>query len=462
MTTRDPVTLLQQLMTERRWTRAETLKRLAARAPSVDADDFTLSLRQLDRMLAGQIETLPHAGTCRVIEAEFGRRIEDLLVFVDRTADPGMTMGKIPIGSRAPTPAFRNDRDDTASLDSGMTAFAAAAAESARFALWQGVDQLGVDTLILRLSQLAHDYVSTDMVPVVRSVRELRADAVELLPRAGAFGRELYFVAGVCSAVLAHAAGNLGHLDRSPWHVNAALRFAELGRHPVLAAWALGVQALQLEWTGHPARSLDALARAAHLQEGPVEPGTTAVWLAAIEARARARLGDALGTHCALDQVAFHRDQTANPTTSEFDVDNIGGILTFAEPKQHYYAATALRRIGRMPAAREHALAAIIGYEHGPPDLRSYGDETLARLDLAISYVADARPDLDAATEAVAHVGGLPRTMLLPTLRGHLHDLAEAASAPRLRDARQASQLRATVGDIAAVCRPRLPEVTAA
>lgn len=45
VTTRDRVTLLQQLMTERRWTRNDTLKRLDARAPSVGADDFALSLR---------------------------------------------------------------------------------------------------------------------------------------------------------------------------------------------------------------------------------------------------------------------------------------------------------------------------------------------------------------------------------------------------------------------------------
>lgn len=47
-------------------------------------------------------------------------------------------------------------------------------------------------------------------------------------------------------------------------------------------------------------------------------------------------------------------------------MDSIGGILTFGEPKQHYYAATALRRVGQMPAARIHALAAIDGYEQGP------------------------------------------------------------------------------------------------
>lgn len=324
MTTRDRVTLLQQLMAERRWTRNDTLDRLAVRAPSVGADDFALSLRQLDRMLAGQVETLPHASTCRVIEAEFERRIEDLLSFVDQPSSAA---------KRTPAPATRPYDPPSGHEDADLPTLMAAAADSAEFALWQGVDQLCVDTLYLRLSRLAHDYVHSDMMPIVRAVHELRAETIKLLPRAGIFGRELYLVAGICSAVLAHAAGNLGHLPKSPWHVNAALRFAELGRRPVLAAWALGVQALQLEWSGYPDRSLDTLSKAStYVGREPESPGTTGVWLTAIEARAHARRGDAHATRRALDQVTFHRDQSANHRTGEYDMEFIGGILTFGEP----------------------------------------------------------------------------------------------------------------------------------
>ena len=456
MTTRDRVTLLQQLMAERRWTRNDTLKRLAVRAPSVDADDFALSLRQLDRMLAGQVETLPHASTCRVLEAEFGRRIEDLLSFVDQPSSAARHTSAHAALTARPYD-FSSGHEDA-----DLPTLIAAAADSVEFALWQGVDRLCVDTLYLRLSRLAHDYVHAEMMPVVRAVHELRAETIGLLPRAGVFGRELYLVAGICSAVLAHAAGNLGHLPKSPCHVNAALRFAELGCRPVLAAWALGVQALQLEWSGYPDRSLDTLTRAsAYLGREPESPGTTGVWLAAIQARAHARRGDIHATRRVLDQVAFHRDQSANHRTGEYDMESIGGILIFGEPKQRYYAATALRRVGQMPAARTHALAAIDGYEHGPQQLRSYGDETLARLDLAISYAADDRPDLDAAADALAQVCALPAALLLPTLGGHLDDLVAAVSAPLVRSSRQAIQLRATAKEIAACCRPRPAEVSA-
>ncbi|HEU0127411.1 MAG TPA: hypothetical protein VFQ48_02230, partial [Pseudonocardiaceae bacterium] len=157
-------------MTERRWTRNDTLKRLAARAPSAGADDFTLSLRQLDRMLAGEVETLPHASTCRVIEAEFERRIEDLLSFVDQPLSTARrTAAHAAPAARAHVLSAGHDDEDLPTL-------MAAAADSAEFALWQGVDQLCVDTLYLRLSRLAHDYVHAEMMPVVRAVHELRAE----------------------------------------------------------------------------------------------------------------------------------------------------------------------------------------------------------------------------------------------------------------------------------------------
>lgn len=72
------LTLLRYLMTERRLTRERTVEMLDRRARELGAHDFTLTVRQLDRWLAGEI-TQPRLSVCRVVEAEFGRRIEDLL-----------------------------------------------------------------------------------------------------------------------------------------------------------------------------------------------------------------------------------------------------------------------------------------------------------------------------------------------------------------------------------------------
>lgn len=65
-------------MHERRLTRDQTIQVLDRRARQMGINDFTLSLRQLDRWLAQEVGD-PRSVRCRVIEAEFGHRIEKLL-----------------------------------------------------------------------------------------------------------------------------------------------------------------------------------------------------------------------------------------------------------------------------------------------------------------------------------------------------------------------------------------------
>lgn len=92
-------TLLQLLIRRRHLTREGTVKLLERRAAQLGVGDFALSVRQLDRWLAGEIDTLPRPSLCRVVEAEFGRPIEQLLALhnggplapVDTTNPPAKT-----------------------------------------------------------------------------------------------------------------------------------------------------------------------------------------------------------------------------------------------------------------------------------------------------------------------------------------------------------------------------------
>src|SRR5207249_11885453 len=72
-------TLLQRLMVERRVTREQAIEALHRRARGMGVRDFALSLRQLDRWLAGDVATLPRPSLCRVVEAEFGCPVRRLL-----------------------------------------------------------------------------------------------------------------------------------------------------------------------------------------------------------------------------------------------------------------------------------------------------------------------------------------------------------------------------------------------
>jgi hypothetical protein len=70
-------------MSERRLTREHAIEALDRRARDMGVRDFALSLRQLDRWLAGDLETLPRPSLCRVAEAEFGYPVEQLLAVGD-------------------------------------------------------------------------------------------------------------------------------------------------------------------------------------------------------------------------------------------------------------------------------------------------------------------------------------------------------------------------------------------
>src|SRR5258708_17998858 len=79
MKVRSPKTLLQSLMSERYLTREQAIEVLDRRARDMGVRDFALSLRQLDRWLAGDVATLPRPTLCRVVEAEFGYPVQQLL-----------------------------------------------------------------------------------------------------------------------------------------------------------------------------------------------------------------------------------------------------------------------------------------------------------------------------------------------------------------------------------------------
>jgi hypothetical protein len=73
-------TLLATLVRQRRLTQDETIDALRRRAKALEIPEnrFDLSVRQLQRWVAGQVR-LPHPVQCRVLEAEFRHPVEELL-----------------------------------------------------------------------------------------------------------------------------------------------------------------------------------------------------------------------------------------------------------------------------------------------------------------------------------------------------------------------------------------------
>jgi hypothetical protein len=444
------ITLLQRLMEERHLTHADTIRLLERRARQMGAADFTLGERTLDHWLSGTLRTAPQPVRRRVLEAEFGHAIGDLLALIDShqptptpsrnaIAAPPSWPGavpspRLPIDDQPPDGRFLGPEDPAAAVS-------AAAARSARFgqrADGNALSDLAIEQLRLRLSHLSAGYVHTPMWPVFTELTALRDEVFELLeapdPHRTA---DLYVIAGTACAMLAHASGNLGFLDEAGLQAHTALICARRVGHGPLAAWALGVRALQAEWNG---RAVDALG---HLERAGVElardsrAGTMPVWLAAIEARAQASLGRRREATAALNRV-----ERAGPSGSN-DLDAIGGILTFPEPKRMFYTASALRRLGHLGSAETGALAAITEYERGPAEQRSYGDEALAWLEVAIARAG--RGELDGAATAIERVEHMPTERHLAPLLRPLRELARSVSSARVHSANAAVRIRDAV-----------------
>jgi hypothetical protein len=445
------ITLLQRLMEERHLTHADTIRVLERRAREIGATDFTLGERTLDHWLSGTLRTAPQPVRRRVLEAEFGHSIGDLLALIDADAPTSATaVTPIPAPrARAPADPVDGSRVHGAGPAqaarhlpaSPAAAVSASAARSARFgqrADGNAISELALEQLRLRLSQLSAGYVHTPIWPVFLELTALRDEVFDLLEapdptRAG----DLYVIAGTACAMLAHASGNLGFLDEAALHAHTALICARRVGHGPLAAWALGVRALQAEWNG---RAIDALG---HLERAGLElardsrAGTMPVWLAAIEARAQASLGRRREAMAALNRV-----ERAAPIGTN-DLDAIGGILTFPEPKRQFYTASALRRLGHLGPAERAALAAIREYESGPAEQRSYGDEALAWLEVAISRAG--RGELDGAAVAIERVQHMPSDRHLAPFLRPLRELARSVSSARVQSAAAATIIREAV-----------------
>jgi len=443
---RTRATVLQRLINQRRLTREEALQALHTRATRMQIHDFALSLRQLDRWLSGEVATIPRPSMCRVIEAEFGQSVERLLsIEADALAPP----------SGQPS----EDTDVRAMVSS-------AAHRSARFGQWAdslAIGDLALATLWLRLGQLAIDYVYAPMVPVFRELEALRDDVFELLVSPDpAQAQDLYLLAGTTCGLLAHASGNLGHLGAAHVQACTALVCARKADHPTLAAWVLGVRALQSEWSGNPGAALRFVAEAEAQVVREREPSTVAAWLAAVEARAHARMGaNRAAALTALGRAVRNRDRMAEAIGGPNEFDRIGGILTFTQAKQLYYAGTTYRRIGDFASAASNAQAAIAAYETGPIEQRSYGDETIAWVDLAIARASGEQADLDGAAEALRTIEDQPHERRLPTLVGPLHDLRTVLLTPEVRDARRAIAMRGSINEMIVTCQRPLTELGA-
>ncbi|WP_069162858.1 helix-turn-helix domain-containing protein [Nocardia altamirensis] len=287
------------------------------------------------------------------------------------------------------------------------------AADSVAFAEWVANDDPGliVTNLADQLASIAQRFVYSAPQPLLHELATLRDRVKKALCTQPSLHRkrELLFLAGVSIELLAQVTDNLGDATSAMEHAMAAELLARKAGHDGLRAWSAGTRALIAEWNNNPSAAMQ-FAREASTW---APPGQHQVRLAALEARCCARLGRTTEA-----RAAIHRAERAadNADTTD-ELAAFGGSMRFPTTKLAYYIGSTYRLIQDYPQAEQWALDAITGYTSGPEESRSYGDEAIARTDVAIARILTGA--VDGACEILVPVFTLqPDQRIYPIVDG--------------------------------------------
>ncbi|NUK08505.1 hypothetical protein HRW18_10885 [Streptomyces lunaelactis] len=406
-------TKLRQLVQARRWTTYPAFLAQFHRAARVVAErDFdprlaslTISEKTFKRWLTGQVRTQPRPDVVRVLEALFDQPISVLFQGVRETA-PGLPPGE----TNGP---------------SAERQIHMAAQRALRFSTLVLSDELSSETI----GTLHDEATRISLAYAVDPAPNLIADLLDLQDITFTLtegrhrpdrSRELHFLAGVASGLMAKASLDLGNPRAALTQAKVALLCAERAGHHELAAKIISWQALTAYWAGWSRQAVDFARQGASLGTG----GRVSIFLPAVEARAHAELGDreSAVTALAAAEEAAHRHETT-------DLDGLGGLFDFPHCRQAYFRAETHVLLDPASAdavrSADYAVAAMTA---ASPRDRYFANEASARAHQAVTRIATG--DLDGAQEALAPVLELPagcrnQDVVVSVMRAH-RQLADA------------------------------------
>lgn len=423
--------LLRRLLVERHWQRYSTFRvrfeeaaaRLARETGQPRLARLTVSPRQFDRWVYGEIVSLPRDDACQVLEDLLGRPVHELFA---TTATPTKSR-------ETPGPLVAAPETATDGVEDLVLAAAEESREHADRLAVAGVDALAVDRLRDQVIALAGEFAVQAPAAVVPRARHLRRLACELLDRTPrpAQARELYLVAGAACGLLASASFDLGHRDAAAAHADAVWTYGGLIGHTGVQAWARGMQALLANWSGRPRQAQQLVSDGLRLAPG----GGARVRLHGIEARAWSHLGDRGRTDAAVSAgLSALGDQGEDELHEQ-----IGGEFGFGPARHAWCVSSAYVQLGDGPAAAHHAMRAIALYQQLPPADRTPKAAAAAAADLAAAHLLQA--ELDGAEDVLRGVLTLPTQHRVESVRLRLTKVATLLRTPKLRGAPAARTL---------------------
>ncbi|MBH0778851.1 helix-turn-helix domain-containing protein [Nocardia bovistercoris] len=377
-----------------------------------------------------------------VVRARFAALIDQPLI--DRPDAPGTEPGPL-VGARA---NYSSDADLLALIDAGamrgdalaaiserdlIMAAAHEASEHAGQAESTNVGATTLEQLDADVMRIANDYVHIPPVPMMVEMLRVRRRVYRLLEghQRPADTSHLYLLAGTLSGLLANASTDLGYYDAAGEQIRAAWAYAELCGHNGLRAWTKGMHAL-IEYSAERPRRAVLLVQGGHEF---AESATARVRLFTIEARIWSKMGSADDTDRCIRAAEAAREFDATDDLH----DSIGGVFGFNDAKANYYAGATYVHLGLAEPALSATRRAIDLYANGPSQQRSYGAESLARVDNAAAHLING--SLDGASAALAPVLGLDEDKRIAQLEERLTGVRRRIASPAFRAASEARLL---------------------
>lgn len=442
--------LFKVLVNQRQWV-YEAFRSQFEQAARLLADEeqdsrlrtVTVGERTYRRWLAGGVKTLPQPDLCRVLERLLGYPAAEL--FATAPLSVAITSAQpahhreggafIVAGSGLAVTGQVQDRDLKGQLEM-------AAHRATRFAAMAEGSNIGSETLVSiqdELRHLAAAYTQQPLAMLLGDLVEVQDVAFSLLEgrQRPEQSRELYLLAAIGTGMLAKASHDLGEPRAAMAQARAAAVCAENSGHPGMQAWIRGLQSMIAYWAGNH-QSAVRYARSA-VPQATRTAGSSRIWIASLEARACAALGDTAGAVSAI-----RRAEDGWDLMLPDDLDEYGGIMTFTRPRQLYYAADAMVWLPSGEVDSETAAEnALDAYESADAAVRSFSDEAGTRSDLAIARLG--RGELEGAIEAVTPVLELPAAQRINGIRTSMMHVHEALRAPSYRGAADADTLREAI-----------------
>ncbi len=365
---------------------------------------------------------VPQPQTVRWLAAALNHPVKDFAVAAERQRQLQSTRALGPPGADL----FEED-GNAAEPEAGVEPW-----HLARALELSSVGAASLDAIELAVADFARSYPSMPPSTLLNPVASHYRDVSRLLegPLPVAHRRRLVVVAGVLAGLAGNLAFDLKQQPRAEAYFTVALQAAREAESADLGAWTLAMRSIMLAYDGDSAGAL-ALIQQGQMFAGQVVTVTRRAWLAAMEAKAHAGLGDARACSEALGRATDAIEHTGSPK-------NRLGTDFFDMPRLLAFKGTCALML-RQPKAAQAALAEGLA-------LRSATDVkgcSLARLDLAAAHVQEHELEQAHAT-ALEALSIPPQYRVGPILqraRQVQADLAACGDEPSVGDL--ADQLRA-------------------